>query len=200
MTVKGLWIRFFKAELLAKKDSELMEMVAKDRDHDAFHLLFERHYESLYRYLFWLGGTESWAEEIVQESYFRVFERAEQYSGGSFRAWLFQIGRNLMIDLLRKKKEWAFQDEVDTDHFTEQDHLGIEAELLLKEEKDWLLESIKELPTAERDALTMWLSGDWNYEEMAQMMGLSSGNLKTQVYRAKKKLLIWAKERIENER
>ena len=62
------------------------------------------HYRLLRYLLYWTSRREL-AEDLVQETWLRVLERAGQYNGRlRFEPWLFSIARNLAIDHLRKQQ------------------------------------------------------------------------------------------------
>jgi RNA polymerase sigma-70 factor (ECF subfamily) len=67
-------------------------------------LVSQYHYRLL-RYLIYLTSRREQAEDLVQETWLRVLERAGQYDGRSrFEPWLFSIARNLAIDDLRRRQ------------------------------------------------------------------------------------------------
>jgi RNA polymerase sigma-70 factor (ECF subfamily) len=66
--------------------------------------LVERYQHRLVRYVLYLTGRGEYVEDLVQETWLRVLERAAQYDGRSrFEPWLFAIARHLAIDDLRRR-------------------------------------------------------------------------------------------------
>jgi RNA polymerase sigma-70 factor (ECF subfamily) len=66
--------------------------------------LVERYQHRLVRYVLYLTGRREYVEDLVQETWVRVLERAAQYDGKSrFEPWLFAVARHLAIDDLRRR-------------------------------------------------------------------------------------------------
>src|SRR4029077_15264862 len=60
-----------------------------------FHSLFERHSADVYRFALYLSGDPSLAEEIAQETFVRAWVTPGEISGGTVKAYLLTIARNL---------------------------------------------------------------------------------------------------------
>src|SRR5215471_3742869 len=75
------------------------------RDPDLLDHLIVQYQYRLFRYLLCLTASRETAEDLFQETWFRVLDRGDQYTGKtSFEGWLFTIARNLVIDLHRRRK------------------------------------------------------------------------------------------------
>src|SRR5204863_6970298 len=62
-------------------------------------ILFDRHNRALFRYFLHLTGDRSVSEDLVQDVFFRILKYRHTYQAEtSFRAWMYQIGRNLHMD------------------------------------------------------------------------------------------------------
>ena len=87
----------------ARTDAELVAEVAAVRDSDALAELYDRHADALYRAAYRRLGDRQLAEEILQDTFLALWNRAELFdeSQGSLRAWLGTIARNRSIDRLR---------------------------------------------------------------------------------------------------
>src|SRR5919201_159461 len=86
-------------------DEVLIARVAK-RDKEALGILYDRHGAAAFGLALRIVGERSYAEEIVQESFWRVWKRAKTYKArrGRFTSWLFGIVHNLAIDELRRRR------------------------------------------------------------------------------------------------
>lgn len=73
---------------------------------DAAGQLYERHYRSIYRYLFYRIGDRGAAEDLTGEVFLKMVQALPAYrvTAATFRTWLFQIARNLSIDHFRRAK------------------------------------------------------------------------------------------------
>src|SRR5512141_2834930 len=94
-------------------DSEAMLRI-QAHDERAFELLFERYRDPLSRYVCGIVrgevDTQAIAQDLVQESFLRVWMRAEQWNGqGSPKSWLYQIATNLALNHLRERNRHPAQ-------------------------------------------------------------------------------------------
>jgi RNA polymerase sigma-70 factor (ECF subfamily) len=85
-------------------DELLAAQVARG-DSKAFEILYDRYAAIILGFAFKVNADEALAEDVLQETFWRVWRRAGTYHPhlGSFTAWLFRIARNLIIDHHRKK-------------------------------------------------------------------------------------------------
>lgn len=86
----------------------------KDGSHDAFDALYEIYFDSLYGFIFSLIRSHNITTELVQETFIKVWiNHAEINTNESFKAWLYKIAKNNLIDHLRKQwKDPKFEDYV----------------------------------------------------------------------------------------
>src|SRR5215831_20600542 len=74
-------------------------------DPEVVQSLIERYQHRLFRYLLSISNNRATAEDVFQETWLHVLERANQYRPQwKFEVWLFSIARHLVIDLSRRKK------------------------------------------------------------------------------------------------
>src|ERR1043166_3085954 len=67
--------------------------------------LFDRHHRSLFHFFLHLTSSRSAAEDLVQEVFYRILKYRHTYQPEtSFRAWMYQVGRNVYLDQVGKKK------------------------------------------------------------------------------------------------
>src|SRR5207253_699020 len=72
----------------------------------AFRVLYERYKDEIHGFLFRLLRDDARAEDVLQETFFRVYKALETFDASrSFRAWLYQITRNAAIDAIRQKRK-----------------------------------------------------------------------------------------------
>ncbi len=98
-------------------DSEQELLIAlRRRDPDAFTILFETYSDKLFRLSAGLLEDEMEAEEVVQESFLRLFERLDQFEGRSkISTWLYRVAYNASIDRLRKRRPTLMLDFANDD-------------------------------------------------------------------------------------
>src|SRR5579864_7530206 len=78
---------------------------ARQGDNDAFRVLVERHSHSAFRLAFRMTGNEQDAEDLVQETFLRVYRQIGRFDGrASFGTWLYRIAANCSLDLIRSRR------------------------------------------------------------------------------------------------
>jgi RNA polymerase sigma-70 factor (ECF subfamily) len=129
------------------------------------------------------------AEDVMQEAFLSAFEKIETYSGTvSFGAWLKKIVINRSLDALGKRKA-VFEDI--------ESHTGIRddgpEDSLRNEEIDIQIGAVKEaiekLPDGYRVILSLYLLEGYDHDEIAEIMKISSSTSRSQLSRAKQKLI-----------
>lgn len=86
-------------------EENLIKALARGEEY-ALEILFERHYEPLWKYSLTILRDPHDAGEVVNDTFFRAFRYARSFSGeGSFSGWLFKIARNLCMDCLKKRND-----------------------------------------------------------------------------------------------
>src|SRR5579863_9066343 len=89
----------------AETESQCIARALRRKDSEFIGRLVSQYHYRLLRYLVYLTSRREQAEELVQETWLRVLERAGQYNSRlRFEPWLFSIARNLAIDHLRKEQ------------------------------------------------------------------------------------------------
>lgn len=146
-------------------------------------LLFDRHHRGLFHYFLHATANRAASEDLVQEVFFRVLKYRHTYQPTtSFRAWVFQIGRNAHLDWVgRHKSEVPLPDEV-------VEIRGPEAlpdrQAQTRQEALLLRRALAALPREKREVLIMSRFLDFKYEEIAAILQCEVGTVKVRVYRA----------------
>jgi len=85
-------------------DEVLLQAIMQN-DVRAFEALYDRHAPIVYNLLFHIVRNESLAEELLQDTFWQVWQKIDQYSGlGAGVAWVHQIARHKALDQLRRQK------------------------------------------------------------------------------------------------
>ena len=95
-------------------ETELIRIFKKG-DIKAFEELFKRYNKKLYAFLFHLLNSKEDAEEIVQETFIKIWEKRDDFiEGYSFSSFLFTIAKNLFLNKNRKKvNQRIFENHID---------------------------------------------------------------------------------------
>lgn len=86
-----------------RNEEDLINALARGEEY-ALEILFERHYEPLWKYSLTILRNPHDAEEVVNDAFFRAYRYGRTFAGeGSFAGWLFRIARNLCMDCMKKR-------------------------------------------------------------------------------------------------
>lgn len=127
------------------------------------------------------------AGEIMQESFTRYLERYGHLP--SEPRLLYTIGRNAALDAFRQKRRMVLIDEKTTDSDYDQ-----EKRLMVKQTYRRMQQALLKLSPKERDVLSLVVSGDLNYREIGEIIGITEANVKVRVHRARVKLRNYMKK------
>lgn len=145
--------------------------------------LFDRHHAGLFRYAMRMTSNRAWSEDLVQEIFVRILKYRETFrDGNAFTTWMFRIARNAYVDQARKKR-WEVQTEDPVDSpVSPIDELEQEEDLKL------LRRALQKLPEQQREILVLARFQQLPYEQIADLLGIEIGTVKTRVHRAIKQL------------
>jgi RNA polymerase sigma factor (sigma-70 family) len=168
------------------EDEQVMEEV-REGDVGKLELLFDRHHGGILRYFQYLTSNRTLSEDLAQEVFFRVLKYRLSYQhDGSFRAWIYQIARNVYADQLgRQKPEVAMPEEAREIRGTE---IPPDREFQKKQETLILRRALAAMPGEKREVLIMSRFLDLKYEEIAAILKCEVGTVKVRVYRAMRDL------------
>lgn len=161
------------AELASLPDEDLMLMVANGFIEQPATELFRRHNRALFNFIAWQcrGNTQE-AEDIAQRTWEKIMTRCAAYQpSASFRTFLFQIARNLWLDLRRSAAE-TLSDEIgdDTPELPAED-LDPAAELALRRNLAEVRKALLALPAKQREVVVLRFFSDMSLEEIAHTVG-----------------------------
>jgi RNA polymerase sigma-70 factor (ECF subfamily) len=148
-----------------------------------FHSLFERHSQDVYRFALYLSGDPSLAEEITQEAFVRAWVMPGEVRGGTVKAYLLTIARNLYRAERKRSARHVALDGTLPDPKPD-----AEAVVCGRMELDAVFEALQALPETDRAALLMHTQDGLPYSAIAAALGLSIAAVKVRVHRARIKL------------
>jgi RNA polymerase sigma factor (sigma-70 family) len=125
------------------------------------------------------------AKDLVQEVYYKVFAGGKKdfSSAIEVRNWLSVILQNIFIDGWRKRKGMRFQN-INEKEIVIIDKQQADYKIIISQ----LIQEVDDLPTAQREALKMRISG-YSYKEMEGILNKSSGTMKSNIFHGRQKLL-----------
>jgi RNA polymerase sigma factor (sigma-70 family) len=173
----------------AVSDEQLIEWVANG-DASCLGTLFERHNRAVFQYCLQLTRQRTQAEDLVQEVFLRILRKASAYRrDGSFKAWMFNIARNITFDHLRKAKRQGMHssdEETNAEHLV--DHRTAEQAAAGTQGMDVLVRALKNLPTAVQEVIWLGRFEFESYDELGRALGCKAGTARVRMHRAMQQL------------
>jgi RNA polymerase sigma-70 factor (ECF subfamily) len=182
-------------------DEELAAQVERGESR-ALEALYDRYAALVLGISLRIVGDRATAEEVLQETFWRVWKRAASYQvqRGTFSAWLFTIARNLALDAYRRTRvrppTLAEVDGNDSliDQVPDPDaDVAAQSLLLLKQKQ--VREALATLPTSQRQVIEMAYFLGMTRQEIAEVTGEALGTIHTRARLALQKL----REELRNE-
>ncbi|MGB2865417.1 MAG: sigma-70 family RNA polymerase sigma factor [Sedimentisphaerales bacterium] len=165
-------------------------------DPAAFGELVRRYGDSVLGYLIRMNGNREQAEDLFQETFKRVHEKAHTFRGPQFKGWLFKIASRVALDGMRRGKRIktvSLNQQLDCDN-PNSDQLGAVAladnscnpseQALKAEQTEQVRRAIELLPARQRATLVLAYYQQLSYPDVAEALGCSVGTVKTQMFRA----------------
>ena len=150
-------------------------------DEAAFHQFFDAYADRVHRFALTMLRSRHLAEDVVQETLLAVWKGAGRFRGTSkVSTWVFGIARNQALSLLRKEAR-AAKDELPP--LVEPDP----AIAITREER--VLAALDRLPEEQREVVFLAFYEGLSYRDIASMMEIPEGTVKSRMYHAKRALM-----------
>lgn len=137
--------------------------------------------DKLFAYLIRLTGDYQLSIDAMQESFTRILSRYGKKEQSV--SLLFTIARNVVMDDARKNKKSRY-----IENNPQGDGCDPEDMLLIRETYRNVLTAMQKLDKTERDILSLAVSSELSYQDIADIVGISPANVRVKVHRARMKL------------
>ncbi len=180
-----------------EQDDAALVSACKVGDQDAFALLVQRHQRFVFNLVFRILGQYEEANEVTQEAFLAAWQGLSGFRGNArFSTWLYRIAYNCALKQLEQRKrdqalQLAIQLEQADQRIDNDEHLGAGIEAL--DRQTVVREHLSNLPAKYRIVLVLRHLQEMTYEEMAEILMMPIGTIKTHLFRARNLL----KERLE---
>ena len=170
----------------AKKEAKLVARAAKG-DPEAFGRLYEHYLDAIYRYLYHRVSVKEDAEDLTELVFLRAWENLAGYRPGKagFRAWLYRIAHNALIDHYRARQE---PDPLEERHAVEDARADAEEHLEATEERDRLARAMLKLEPDHQHILVLRFIEGFRPREVATILNQNEGAVRVMQHRALKAL------------
>lgn len=188
-------------ELAALPDHELMARL-KDAEGDdlvaGFDVIVHRYKNAIVSFLYRYVGDFRTAEDLAQETFLRIFRKIKEYNHtAKFSTWLYTIASNLAKDEFKrrvrhpaKSLDWAAGGGADTTREIPQLKADTtesvpQARIEVDETRGSVNQALKQLEENDREILLLKDVQGLSYDEIAQVLGLPMGTVKSRISRAR---------------
>jgi len=150
--------------------------------------LMENYGDDVWNYAFSLCKKPEMADDITQEVFLKVYRKLGSFRGeSSVKTWLLAITRHTAYDM-KRSFFWKRVKLVDFLPVTGSRH-SAESEVIEKLAVNELWELVMELPEKYREVLVLFAHYQLSMKEMAEILGLTEGTVKSRLYHARAKVL-----------
>jgi RNA polymerase sigma-70 factor (ECF subfamily) len=152
--------------------------------------LIVTHSNFLYQLAMKLTRNNDDSNDLLQETFLKAIKNKEKYQDGTnIKGWLYTIMKNTFINNYRKKKyQNTFVDETDNKFFINQNEVDKEVRTDRIVDTEYMMRQIDSVEKTYVDTFMMYYNG-YKYEEIAEIMGIPLGTVKSRIFLARKKMM-----------
>jgi RNA polymerase sigma-70 factor (ECF subfamily) len=174
-----------KGEMRREEDHD-HKLVEKSLEGDgrAFGKLVRKHHDLVFSVVRGIMGQREDAEDVVQEIFIKIFRNLASYRGDArLSTWIYRIARNEAINTVSRSRPDFEPFDESSGHVSRE--RGPEENLARKRSKRFVEELLDPLDEQHRIAIELRYMGEKSYTEIAEIMDIPIGTVKTYIYRAK---------------
>jgi RNA polymerase sigma-70 factor (ECF subfamily) len=160
----------------------------------AWEMLVNTYSKRIFNLAYQFAGSYQEAEDLTQEVFVKVFQTLRSYdaSQGTFATWLNRVSRNHLVDHYRRTKHDRQTSSIDEQLGTLEEKPSPEIEpvghLEARERKETLQRALNKLSPDLREAVVLRDLHDLDYQEIAQVLSVPQGTVKSRVNRGRLEL------------
>jgi RNA polymerase sigma-70 factor (ECF subfamily) len=180
-------------------EPQLLER-SRQGDIAAFNGLVEKYQQNVFNLCLRMLGSPQAAEDATQEAFIAAFKAIKSFRGEAFRAWLFRIATNSCYDEMRRRRS---RPAMSLDEHRGEDERAIDLpstgstpqELAEQRELGGLLQrGLSEIHPDQRVALILCDVQGFDYAEIARILQISLGTVKSRIFRGRMQMRAWLLE------
>jgi RNA polymerase sigma-70 factor (ECF subfamily) len=157
---------------LTKAISEMQKGSAQ-----AFHLLYQKYNQSIFRYCLKMLNDKDTADDAFQETFIKVYEHRLEFKGTNFQSWVYTIAHRTCLNYIRNKKDSiTFEEEYQAPVFESEEDIGA---------KQFIEKAVAALPLSLRETLVLREYEECSYQEIAEILDIDISLAKVRVHRAR---------------
>jgi RNA polymerase sigma-70 factor (ECF subfamily) len=162
------------------KDEDVDGLLGSRRYEDAFGLLLDRYQEKVFRLAFSILKDAGRAEEVTQDIFLKLWQALPSYDGrASLSTWLYTIARNRCFSAFRREAIRMSTPIEAGGEPARRETVSQHAEIR---------QLLERLPRLQQEVITLFYLEDESVQDVAQILGLPEGTVKSHLHRARRAL------------
>ncbi len=171
--------------MLVNLSDETLVADAAQGNADAFNMLVQRHYDSIFRIAYRVMGSQEDAEDLAQEVCVALPKKLSSFAGrAKFTTWLHQITINASRDLIRRKQAQRRKAE----GWGEVEKMRRDEASQTATELDWLEQAMSAMSDDLRETVALVIGEDMTHAQAGEVLNLSEGTISWRMSEVKKTL------------
>ncbi len=171
--------------------ARLMELVRAERRDEAITLLLPAFRRKVFGLAYSILRDRESAEDVTQEVFIKVWRALPGFDGrASISTWIYTITRNASVSALRARHPQSSLSDPEVMEAAEANYPGPATDVLA--ERAAILKIVDRLPTKQRQVVLLFYMEEQSHEEVATMLAIPVGTVKTLLHRARAQLLAGA--------
>jgi RNA polymerase sigma-70 factor (ECF subfamily) len=167
-------------------DEKALIQAAQQGDDEACTVLYNRHYDAIYRYCYYRVGNKDLAQDLTSEVFVRMIDKLDTFKarGRPLLAWLYTIARNLTIDVQRRQGKTVLKPLNEASDLHTGDEEDPSRGMDRKLEAKCLAAALRHLTEEQRQVIILKFMEDLNNSQVAVILGKTEGAVKSLQHRA----------------
>ncbi len=162
-------------------------------DDAAWEMVVNQYAKRIYNLTYRYTARRDEAEDLTQEVFIRVYQNLKSFrsESGSFQNWIMRVGRNLVIDHYRRTRRYqqaAGTEEMETMNLKDEKVLSPQRNVEQSEASLFLSEGLQALSPELKEAIILRDLEGMAYQEIAELLGIPEGTVKSRINRARLEL------------
>jgi len=165
-------------------DDAVLAARASKGESAAFGLLYDRHVDAIYRYVYYRVRDDADAEDLTSDVFMRALKAMPRYEPRqAFLAWLYRIARNAVIDRARRgKRQVSYEDAIE--HPNSDQIVIPDEEVLAHSDNTTLRGALAQLTPLQQEVIVLRYLEGYSTQEIARIVGKREGTVRGIQFRA----------------
>ncbi len=187
---------------MGSKDENILIQKVLAGDVHSFEEIVKNYHMMVYTLAYRVLKSHEEAEELAQDVFLKVYQSLVGFNMKSkLSTWIYRITYNASINKYKSQKRKI--DTIEIDNFVDNSTLDFHDahyDISLKEKRKIINDSILKLPESERIIITLYYYEELPIKEIAEIVGISTHNVKIKLHRSRQKLYVDLKDKVGKEK